>query len=462
MAGRVAEDVMEQEIKNEMKQRILAELDMSQEIDDMEVRRLVDQCIMEYKGTTELPLPARIKLRKELFNTVRRMDVLSEFLEDESVTEIMINGYDNIFIERSGRVYKVDQTFENEERLASIIQQIVAGCNRIVNEAVPIVDARLADGSRVNVVLPPISLNGPTMTIRKFPKEKMTMERLIEVGALSEDAAEFLKRLVKARYNIFVSGGTGAGKTTFLNALSDYIPQQERVITIEDSAELQLKNVVNLVRLESRNSNVEGTNAVTIRELIKSSLRMRPDRVIVGEVRDAAAIDMLAAMNTGHDGSLSTGHANSSGDMITRLESMVLMGMELPLEAVRRQIASAVDVIIHLGRLRDGSRKVLEIAEVTGMREGLVELHTIYEFEEMVAGEEQEVTDMVYAAAGTLSEQNVTDGFQLHKVTGRLRARAELLHQEKFLRAGIAYKSVLCAEVRSEGAGVRDFRKDLR
>ena len=454
MAGRVAEDVMEQEIKNEMKQRILAELDMSQEIDDMEVRRLVDQCIMEYKGTTELPLPARIKLRKELFNTVRRMDVLSEFLEDESVTEIMINGYDNIFIERSGRVYKVDQTFENEERLASIIQQIVAGCNRIVNEAVPIVDARLADGSRVNVVLPPISLNGPTMTIRKFPKEKMTMERLIEVGALSEDAAEFLKRLVKARYNIFVSGGTGAGKTTFLNALSDYIPQQERVFTIEDSAELQLKNVVNLVRLESRNSNVEGTNAVTIRELIKSSLRMRPDRVIVGEVRDAAAIDMLAAMNTGHDGSLSTGHANSSGDMITRLESMVLMGMELPLEAVRRQIASAVDVIIHLGRLRDGSRKVLEIAEVTGMREGLVELHTIYEFEEMVAGEEQEVTDMVYAAAGTLSEQNVTDGFQLHKVTGRLRARAELLHQEKFLRAGIAYKSVLCAEVRSEGAGV--------
>ncbi len=454
MAGRVAEAIMEQEIKNEMKQRILAELDMSQEIDDMEVRRLVDQCIMEYKGTIELPLPARIKLRKELFNTVRRMDVLSEFLEDESVTEIMINGYDNIFIERSGRVYKVDQTFENEERLASIIQQIVAGCNRIVNEAVPIVDARLADGSRVNVVLPPISLNGPTMTIRKFPKEKMTMERLIEVGALSEDAAEFLERLVKARYNIFVSGGTGAGKTTFLNALSDYIPQQERVITIEDSAELQLKNVVNLVRLESRNSNVEGTNAVTIRELIKSSLRMRPDRVIVGEVRDAAAIDMLAAMNTGHDGSLSTGHANSSGDMITRLESMVLMGMELPLETVRRQIASAVDVIIHLGRLRDGSRKVLEIAEVTGMREGLVELHTIYEFEEMVAGEEQEVTDMVYAAAGTLSEQNVTDGFQLQKVTGRLRARAELLHQEKFLRAGIAYKSVLCAEVRSEGAGV--------
>lgn len=445
---------MEQDIKNEMKQRILAEIDMSQEIDDMEVRRLVDQCIMEYKGTTELPLSVRIKLRKELFNTVRRMDVLSEFLEDESVTEIMINGYDNIFIERSGRVYKVDQTFENEERLASIIQQIVAGCNRIVNEAVPIVDARLTDGSRVNVVLPPISLNGPTMTIRKFPKEKMTMERLIEVGALSEDAAEFLKCLVQARYNIFVSGGTGAGKTTFLNALSDYIPQQERVITIEDSAELQLKNVVNLVRLESRNSNVEGTNAVTIRDLIKSSLRMRPDRVVVGEVRDAAAIDMLAAMNTGHDGSLSTGHANSSRDMITRLESMVLMGMELPLEAVRRQIASAVDVIVHLGRLRDGSRKVLEIAEVTGMCDGQVELHTIYEFEEMAAGEAQAVTDMICSVTGELPEQKVADGFQSQKVTGRLRARAELLHQEKFLRAGISYKSVLCAAESLEGAGV--------
>lgn len=452
---------MEQDIKNEMKQRILAEIDMSQEIDDMEVRRLVDQCIMEYKGTTELPLSARIKLRKELFNTVRRMDVLSEFLEDESVTEIMINGYDNIFIERSGRVYKVDQTFENEERLASIIQQIVAGCNRIVNEAVPIVDARLADGSRVNVVLPPISLNGPTMTIRKFPKEKMTMERLIEVGALSEDAAEFLERLVKARYNIFVSGGTGAGKTTFLNALSDYIPQQERVITIEDSAELQLKNVVNLVRLESRNSNVEGTNAVTIRELIKSSLRMRPDRVIVGEVRDAAAIDMLAAMNTGHDGSLSTGHANSSRDMITRLESMVLMGMELPLEAVRRQIASAVDVIIHLGRLRDGSRKVLEIAEVTGMRDGQVELRTIYQFEEMTTGEmqKQDVTEVFLFQMETAGSQvrKPAENEQPQKVAGRLLAKAELQDQEKFRRAGIVYKSILHADGISADAGMRKF-----
>ena len=420
-------DYLEQ--RRRLRQMVQERLDYGRDYTDEEVEDTIDEVLMEQDSLELCSVELRRRLRKELFDSLRRLDILQIFVEDSSVTEIMINGYDNIFIERSGRVYKVDQTFENEERLASIIQQIVAGCNRIVNEAVPIVDARLADGSRVNVVLPPISLNGPTMTIRKFPKEKMTMERLIEVGALSEDAAEFLKRLVKARYNIFVSGGTGAGKTTFLNALSDYIPQQERVITIEDSAELQLKNVVNLVRLESRNSNVEGTNAVTIRELIKSSLRMRPDRVIVGEVRDAAAIDMLAAMNTGHDGSLSTGHANSSGDMITRLESMVLMGVELPLEAVRRQIASAVDVIIHLGRLRDGSRKVLEIAEVTGMREGLVELHTIYEFEEMVAGEEQ-------------------------KVTGRLRARSELLHQEKFLRAGIAYKSVLCAEVRSEGAGV--------
>ena len=436
-----------------LRQRLMEQMESRMQVEDEELRDLIDMAILEAAEGAYLPLKERLCLRKELFDSFRRLDILQELVDDPTITEIMVNGTEHIFVERQGRVEELEKHFDSVGQLEDLIQQIVSRVNRTVNLASPIADARLEDGSRVHVVLAPVALNGPILTIRKFP-EPITMERLIEVGALSEDAAEFLKRLVKARYNIFVSGGTGAGKTTFLNALSDYIPQQERVITIEDSAELQLKNVVNLVRLESRNSNVEGTNAVTIRELIKSSLRMRPDRVIVGEVRDAAAIDMLAAMNTGHDGSLSTGHANSSGDMITRLESMVLMGMELPLEAVRRQIASAVDVIIHLGRLRDGSRKVLEIAEVTGMREGLVELHTIYEFEEMVAGEEQEVTDMVYAAAGTLSEQNVTDGFQLQKVTGRLRARAELLHQEKFLRAGIAYKSVLCAEVRSEGAGV--------
>lgn len=355
---------------------------MSQEIIDEKVLELIDRSLLEHPDIGYVSLEGRIRLRKELFNAVRRMDVLSDLLEDDSITEIMINGYDQIFVEKDGRIQSFSQSFESEDRLASIIQQIVAGCNRLVNEAVPIVDARLPDGSRVNVVLPPVALDGPTMTIRKFPKEKMTMERLIELGALDEEAAGFLKLLVKARYNIFVSGGTGAGKTTFLNALSDYIPKTERIITIEDSAELQLRDVENLVRMETRNSNVEGENAITIRDLIKASLRMRPDRVIVGEVRDSAAIDMLTAMNTGHDGSLSTGHANSAYDMITRLESMVLMGIELPMEAVRRQIASAVDIIIHLGRLRDGSRKVTEICEVTGIENGQVQLTSLYEFEE--------------------------------------------------------------------------------
>lgn len=385
---------------------------MSQEIIDEKVLELIDRSLLEHPDIGYVSLEGRIRLRKELFNAVRRMDVLSDLLEDDSITEIMINGYDQIFVEKDGRIQSFSQSFESEDRLASIIQQIVAGCNRLVNEAVPIVDARLPDGSRVNVVLPPIALDGPTMTIRKFPKEKMTMERLIELGALDEETAGFLKLLVKARYNIFVSGGTGAGKTTFLNALSDYIPKTERIITIEDSAELQLRDVENLVRMETRNSNVEGENAITIRDLIKASLRMRPDRVIVGEVRDSAAIDMLTAMNTGHDGSLSTGHANSAYDMITRLESMVLMGIELPMEAVRRQIASAVDIIIHLGRLRDGSRKVTEICEVTGIENGQVQLTSLYEFEEQ-------------AEKGRKTVQ------------GYLKKKAALQNKEKLKRAGL-------------------------
>lgn len=385
---------------------------MSQEIIDEKVLELIDRSLLEHPDIGYVSLEGRIRLRKELFNAVRRMDVLSDLLEDDSITEIMINGYDQIFVEKDGRIQSFSQSFESEDRLASIIQQIVAGCNRLVNEAVPIVDARLPDGSRVNVVLPPVALDGPTMTIRKFPKEKMTMERLIELGALDEKAAGFLKLLVKARYNIFVSGGTGAGKTTFLNALSDYIPKTERIITIEDSAELQLRDVENLVRMETRNSNVEGENAITIRDLIKASLRMRPDRVIVGEVRDSAAIDMLTAMNTGHDGSLSTGHANSAYDMITRLESMVLMGIELPMEAVRRQIASAVDIIIHLGRLRDGSRKVTEICEVTGIENGQVQLTSLYEFEEQ-------------AEKGRKTVQ------------GYLKKKAALQNKEKLKRAGL-------------------------
>lgn len=385
---------------------------MSQEIIDEKVLELIDRSLLEHPDIGYVSLEGRIRLRKELFNAVRRMDVLSDLLEDDSITEIMINGYDQIFVEKDGRIQSFSQSFESEDRLASIIQQIVAGCNRLVNEAVPIVDARLPDGSRVNVVLPPVALDGPTMTIRKFPKEKMTMERLIELGALDEETAGFLKLLVKARYNIFVSGGTGAGKTTFLNALSDYIPKTERIITIEDSAELQLRDVENLVRMETRNSNVEGENAITIRDLIKASLRMRPDRVIVGEVRDSAAIDMLTAMNTGHDGSLSTGHANSAYDMITRLESMVLMGIELPMEAVRRQIASAVDIIIHLGRLRDGSRKVTEICEVTGIENGQVQLMSLYEFEEQ-------------AEKGRKTVQ------------GYLKKKAALQNKEKLKRAGL-------------------------
>lgn len=385
---------------------------MSQEIIDEKVLELIDRSLLEHPDIGYVSLEGRIRLRKELFNAVRRMDVLSDLLEDDSITEIMINGYDQIFVEKDGRIQSFSQSFESEDRLASIIQQIVAGCNRLVNEAVPIVDARLPDGSRVNVVLPPVALDGPTMTIRKFPKEKMTMERLIELGALDEETAGFLKLLVKARYNIFVSGGTGAGKTTFLNALSDYIPKTERIITIEDSAELQLRDVENLVRMETRNSNVEGENAITIRDLIKASLRMRPDRVIVGEVRDSAAIDMLTAMNTGHDGSLSTGHANSAYDMITRLESMVLMGIELPMEAVRRQIASAVDIIIHLGRLRDGSRKVTEICEVTGIENGQVQLTPLYEFEEQ-------------AEKGRKTVQ------------GYLKKKAALQNKEKLKRAGL-------------------------
>ena len=385
---------------------------MSQEIIDEKVLELIDRSLLEHPDIGYVSLEGRIRLRKELFNAVRRMDVLSDLLEDDSITEIMINGYDQIFVEKDGRIQSFSQSFESEDRLASIIQQIVAGCNRLVNEAVPIVDARLPDGSRVNVVLPPVALDGPSMTIRKFPKEKMTMERLIELGALDEETAGFLKLLVKARYNIFVSGGTGAGKTTFLNALSDYIPKTERIITIEDSAELQLRDVENLVRMETRNSNVEGENAITIRDLIKASLRMRPDRVIVGEVRDSAAIDMLTAMNTGHDGSLSTGHANSAYDMITRLESMVLMGIELPMEAVRRQIASAVDIIIHLGRLRDGSRKVTEICEVTGIENGQVQLTSLYEFEEQ-------------AEKGRKTVQ------------GYLKKKAALQNKEKLKRAGL-------------------------
>lgn len=367
---------------NKIRSKVMQSIDLSGNIEDMQVREAIDRSILEYSNEGILSVKDKLAIKHDLFNSLRRLDVLSEMLDDDDITEIMINGADNIFIERGGRLCRYDKAFESEDRLNSVIQHIVAGCNRIVNEASPIVDARLGDGSRVNVVISPISLGGSVMTIRKFPKEGMTMGRLLELGAITPEVGEFLRKLVVSGYNMIVSGGTGAGKTTFLNALSGYIPSDERIVTIEDSAELQLTGIENLVRLEARDANVEGENAVSIRDLIKASLRMRPSRIIVGEVRDAAAIDMLQALNTGHDGSLSTGHANSSKDMLTRLESMVLMGADMPILAIRQQIASAVDIVIQLGRLRDKSRRCLEISEVMGLEGGEFVINKLYEFRE--------------------------------------------------------------------------------
>jgi len=313
------------------------------------------------------------------------LDVLQQLVDDPNVTEIMINGKDQIFIEKSGKLQKYEIQFESTEKLEDVIQQIVAKCNRVVNEASPIVDARLDNGARVNVVLDPIALNGPIVTIRRFPDHPITMEQLIKFESISPFLSAYLSCLVQAGYNIFVSGGTGSGKTTFLNALSDSIPNDERIITVEDNAELQILHIPNLVRLESRNANVEGCREITIRDLIRSSLRMRPDRIIVGEVRGSEAIDMIQAMNTGHDGSMSTGHANSSADMLSRLETMILMGMDLPLAAIRRQLASGIDIIVQLGRLRDKSRKILEVCEITGKISkdtGEVEIRPLYVFTE--------------------------------------------------------------------------------
>ena len=372
--------------------RILARLDMTRDMEDEELTELIYEVLQEVSQEEYLPLDQKTMLGKELFNAFRKLDLLQEFLEDDDITEIMINGTQNIFIEKAGRISQSDKRFLSADKLEDVIQQIVAGSNRLVNEASPIVDARLADGSRVNVVLPPVALNGPIVTIRKFAKEVITMNKLMEWQSINSEVSGFLASLVAAGYNIFISGGTGSGKTTFLNALSQYIPKNERIITIEDNAELQIQNIKNLVRLEARNANVEGTGEVTIRDLIKSALRMRPDRIIVGEVRSAEAIDMLQALNTGHDGSLSTGHANSPKDMISRLETMVLMGMDLPLPAIERQIASGLDIIVHLGRLRDKSRKVLEVTEVLGYWDGQIHLQTIYRYEE-IRKEDENVTE---------------------------------------------------------------------
>ena len=390
--------------------RILERLDMTREIEDEELTQLIYHVLKEASEEEYLSLDEKTILGRELFNAFRKLDLLQEFLEDETITEIMINGTQNIFYERNGRILQSGKRFLSKDKLEDVVQQIAAGSNRLVNEASPIVDARLQDGSRVNVVLDPIALDGPIVTIRKFSKEAITMEQLISWNSVSEEVSGFLAGLVAAGYNIFISGGTGSGKTTFLNALSQYIPKTERIITIEDNAELKIQDVPNLVRLEARNANVEGTGAVTIRDLIRSALRMRPDRIVVGEVRGEEAIDMLQALNTGHDGSLSTGHANSPQDMLSRLETMVLMGMELPLPAIQRQIASGIDLIVHLGRLRDRSRKVLEVSEILGYEDGEIRLKTLYKF--------------------------VETGEQDGKIQGEWRKYGEITHRGKLWAAG--------------------------
>lgn len=394
----------------QLHEKVLSRMDFMREPSDEELLEIIHSVLEESSKKQFIPLKEKAALGKELFNAFRKLDILQELIEDESITEIMINGTENIFIEREGQIFLSDKKFLSRGKMEDVVQQMVAECNRIVNEASPIVDARLNDGSRVNVVLPPAAINGPIVTIRKFPKHRITMEQLLEYESISEEAAEFLVRLVRAGYNIFISGGTGSGKTTFLNVLSDYIPETERIITIEDNAELQITELPNLVRLEARNANVEGTGEISIRDLIRTALRMRPDRIIVGEVRGKEAADMLQAFNTGHDGSLSTGHANSPKDMLSRLEMMTLMGMDIPLSAVQRQIAAGIDIMVHLGRLRDRSRKVLEIVEVLGYEKDEIRLQSLFSFRET-------------------GEKN-------GKIQGEWVKNADLLRREKLLAAG--------------------------
>lgn len=402
-----------QDIKKELQEKLLKEMDYSREVSDEEINEMIHELLLQEGRIKTWPIGERKRLYREIFCAVRKLDILQELVDDPEITEIMINGTDNIFIEKTGRLFCWEQRFEEEEKLADVIQQMVAECNRVVNEASPIVDARLLNGSRVHIVMKPVALNGPIVTIRRFPEKPISMEDLLAFGSITREAADCLIKLVQAKYNIFISGGTGSGKTTFLNVLSGYIPKDERIITIEDSAELQLQGIPNLVSLEARTNAVEGCVPVTIRDLIKAALRMRPTRVICGEVRSAEALDMLQAMNTGHDGSLSTGHANSAEDMLSRLETMVLMGMELPLAAIKNQIASGIDIIVHLGRLRDKSRRVLQIVELTGVKDGEITTQVLYEF-----------------AEHGVDKQG--------KIIGRLEKRKELLHEEKLQLAGIA------------------------
>lgn len=408
------EGTLEERRLQKLKLLLMERLERYRELSDEEIYERIDELILESDTSNYIRLAKRNEIRRELFNSVRRLDILQELVDDDSVTEIMVNGTEGIFIERGGGIVRWEKSFSSREKLEDLVQQIVARCNRVANESVSIVDARLENGARVNVVMAPIALNGPIITIRRFPDQPISMEQLIQWNTVSRQAAEFLEKLVRAGYNIFISGGTGSGKTTFLNALSNYIPKEERIITIEDNAELQIQGAQNLVRLEARKANEEGDNEVTIRDLIKSSLRMRPDRIIVGEVRGDETIDMLQSLNTGHDGSLSTGHGNSPRDMLSRLETMVLMGLEIPIQAIRRQIASGIDLMVHLGRMRDRSRKVLEILEITGYeyQTGEILTRTLFEFQE--------------------------EGEDDHgKIQGMLVQKNELMHRQKLERAGI-------------------------
>lgn len=398
------------EYREQLREQILEQVDFSKEMTDAEIQELIDTQVLMQSRKWRLSLEDRKQLRKELFYAIRKLDLLQELLETPAITEIMINGTEHIFVEKEGVLSELAVHFESVEKLNQIIQQIVAACNRVVNEASPIVDARLAGGERVNVVLSPVALNGPIITIRRFPDKPITMQELLERESINEEVCNWLGRLVKAGYNILISGGTGSGKTTFLNVLAEFITRQERVITIEDSAELQIRNIPNLVSLETRNANVEGCRPITMRDLIKTALRMRPDRLLIGEVRGGEAVDMLQALNTGHS-CMSTGHANSATDMLSRLETMTLMGMDLPLAAVRKQIVSAIDVIVHLGRMRDKSRRVLEIVEVLDYVDGEIQIKPIYQFEEQ----------------DSLS----------NKVQGVLVKKGELQHVEKLKAAGL-------------------------
>lgn len=395
------------ELKEELHRRVLGQLDYGREQSDEEIMEIIDEVLLEEQLLRLLPVSESHHLRTELFYSLRRLDILQSLIEDQEITEIMINGPGSIFVERAGHLQELDVGFESEEKLQNVIQQIVAGCNRVVNEASPIVDARLSNGARVNIVMSPVALNGPIVTIRRFPDTPITMEELIRWESISREVAEFLQLLVQAGYNIFISGGTGSGKTTFLNVLSGYIPAWERVITIEDSAELQLQGLRNLVRMETRNSNVEGCREITIRDLIRTSLRMRPNRIIVGEVRGAEAVDMMQCLNTGHDGSMSTGHANSAPDMLSRLENMILMGMDIPLAAIRKQIVSGIDIIVHLGRLRDRSRKVLEVSEVLDCEGDRIRLNPLYRFEESEETREGRVMGSLVRKGGLMHDHKL-------------------------------------------------------